>query len=786
MYGGVPYAGAPYAGALMDEGDIPVDIDTHLSVEVAFTTGALEEPVWVDVTADVRAWDTKRGRSRELERMQPGRATIVLANRERQYDSHHATGPHYGNLRPMRRVRIRETFNGVTYPIFDGSVDGWHLNYPGAGLDATATIIATDAFKIFGRADLPRSVYDDEVLADSPVIYWRLDETKADESVAALNAGTLGVAGNGTYVGPVKSRGEQGLVALDPGTSIQVQDPGGLVAVPDMGVMIADTSFDISDTGSWAIEFWVIPAGEPIGTDQWVHGENPAGNARLVIQSSSTAVWQFRIVRSDDLAEYGVSGNAADQVANTRYHIVAKYGPNKTMTIYVNGTAYTAALAGTTAPPLVGSVHADMDLGFLYTFGDGQTPEAFASNFAVYTSAEGVDPLSDARVLVHYESGTHPWQDDQPAGRAGRVLDMVDWPAGWRELDTGNVALQSAEVNGQTALEHLQKVAETEFGLLFMSRDGNVRLVGREAMFGREPDLAVFGDGVGEVGYRSVTFDDGDTTVRNRATISRLNGVAKTSVDAASVTEFGRFDYALEGLLHRSDSYSLDYANLVTGEYAEPRRRVTSLALGPPDADADATLLPQMLGRELGDAVVVKDTPLGGGDRFEQTCVIEGVTHQWDPHAGRTASWVLSPEFSVRAFEEEDVATLGYARVVVAQSGITSTEVDLTGLTVDVVVGANRYIKITANCPHFRSAADGLTRYSIHEGAAKLQFADVFQRAVEGGSLLCNFSVVLQAPSAGAHTYKLRGDIVTGTGTAQLNATTESPAFILVEDIGPV
>ena len=647
-YGLHPYGGVAYAAS--DVAEIPqADTQTALSIEVAFTTGALETPAWEDVTADVRFWDVSRGRSRELERHQPGRATVVLGNLSRQYDSVYADGPHFGDIRPMRRIRIRETFNGVTYPVFDGFVDRWDLDYPAVGKDATATVTATDAFKVFARTDLGFSVYDNEVLADNPVIYWRLDEPNADQTLGALNAGTLGPTGDGTYQGPVKSRGVQGLITKDPGTAIQVQDPGGLVSVPDMGVSIADGDFDISDTGSWAIEFWVIPAGEPIGTDRWVQGENAAGDARLLIQSSGTAAWQFRLVDSGDLVEYGVTGDAADQVANTRYHIVAKFGPNKDMAIYVNGTRYTAQPAGTTAPPLVGVIHPNMDLGFLYTFGDNQTPEAIGDNFAVYTSALGVDPLPDDRIATHYAAGTAPWQGDDADDRIGRVLDESVWPDDLRELDDGATTFQSAEIAGQTILEHAQKCAETEFGLLFVNRAGVVRFVDRASQAARAPGPTVYGDGAGEVGYRSIRLDDGDEVIRNSATISRYNGVAQTAT-GTTIDEFGRFQYTLDGLLHDSDAHSATYAQFIVDEYENPRRRITELTIGPPPDGEEDLYYPAMLGPELGDAINVTFTPQGLGDPFEQTCVVEGIRHTSGPGRNRQVTFTLSPEFTETLF----------------------------------------------------------------------------------------------------------------------------------------
>lgn len=652
-YGGHPYGGVAYAAS--DVADIPQDdAEPILTVEVAFTTGALEDPVWVNVTSDVRSWDVTRGRTRELERMQPGRATVVLGNLSRQYDSAYAPGPHFGNLKPMRRIRIRETFNGTTFPTFDGFIDGWHLDYPGIGHDATATVVATDGFKILARTDLPRSVYYDTVEADVPPIWWRLGDNLDKLQVgAALNQGTGGTTYDAPFVGS-PALGAQSLIVNDDDEAMDIRAAGSAAGTPMMGLSVPTATLNLLvDEPVFSIEAWirvVIPS-----SASGIYVQNLATVSRATEASThmdlfwsadlDTALNGRMVFRIDEFGTgnvYAVTTPAASVQPSEIHHVVAVVEADGQMAIWLDGTRYTTALAGATGTDVTGVAFGtgDFNVGF-----DGNSSLNANRNWSgtIDEFAVWFRDLGATRIAAHHEAGTHPWQDDQPGERAVRILDLSDWPASLRELDDGNVALQSATL-GETALEHAQKVAETEFGLLLMSRAGEVRLVERAALFARVSQ-ATFGDDGAEIGYRAVTFNDGDEVIRNRATISRRNGVAKTDEDTASVDEFGRFDYVLDGLLHRLDSYSQNYADFIAAEYAEPRRRVTSLMLGPAAADKAAVLYPQMLGREMGEMITVKNRPPGGGAAFSQDCAIEGIHHAGTPKV-RTATWILSPDFT--------------------------------------------------------------------------------------------------------------------------------------------
>lgn len=122
---------------------------------------------------------------------------------------------------------------------------------------------------------------------------------------------------------------------------------------------------------------------------------------------------------------------------------------------------------------------------------------------------------------------------------------------------------------------------------------------------------------------------------------------------------------------------------------------------------------------------------------------------------------------------------IGYAEAVANQGAITA-EVDLTSLTVTVTVNTSRRLRISALGLLQSTVASDVVRIFIYEDGASIQLADEHA----GGQTTVTPSVI-RTPTAGSHTYKLRGQRAVGTGTVTLLASASNPAYILVEDIGP-
>lgn len=116
-----------------------------------------------------------------------------------------------------------------------------------------------------------------------------------------------------------------------------------------------------------------------------------------------------------------------------------------------------------------------------------------------------------------------------------------------------------------------------------------------------------------------------------------------------------------------------------------------------------------------------------------------------------------------------------------------TVDLDTTNLQKTATVEANRYIRITG---YFKELVGSVTadvfQLLIREGGTTLQRQDFRVDNSALGNPGGIVQVVLVAPSAGAHTYKLTGVRAAGTGTGTFKGAADSPIWMLVEDIGGV
>jgi len=110
--------------------------------------------VWVDVSRYFQdGLDIIRGRNRAVDLFTAGRASFRLDNRERVFDPTNLISPFFGNLTPMRPVRISVDVEGVVERLFQGFITDWTFKYERPS-DAWVDVDCVDAFLAFASDDL--------------------------------------------------------------------------------------------------------------------------------------------------------------------------------------------------------------------------------------------------------------------------------------------------------------------------------------------------------------------------------------------------------------------------------------------------------------------------------------------------------------------------------------------------------------------------------------------------------------------------------------------------------
>ena len=242
--------------------------------------------------------------------------------------------------------------------------------------------------------------------------------------------------------------------------------------------------------------------------------------------------------------------------------------------------------------------------------------------FSVFTNAKIVDfePVS------------------QLAGeRVEAVLDLpeVNWPADLRQIDAGNsIMLDNDVAEGTSALEYLQLVSNSEFGNLFIARDG--KLIFRERnSIPNTPDI-VFSDEVIAGDFAGIQFADvnimyGSENLYNRVALSNADAIPEEAFaeDTASELVYGPRGYSASGLLTQEPDELQALADFLLAVYKEPAYRFETVTVV---LDTLSTANQnKVLDLEIGNIITVRFEPSDIPPAIEQFCRIIGISQDWNP-----------------------------------------------------------------------------------------------------------------------------------------------------------
>jgi hypothetical protein len=205
-----------------------------IAVEVAFTTAPGATPSWTAVTTYVSSFRIQRGRAHELDQFQAGTATVMLDNPDRRFEPLYASGAYYPHVVPLRRIRIRATWNAVTYDLFHGYVERWQPSYPGP-YEGVCEVTATDGFYVLANAAV-NATYAQQfsgarIGAVLDAISWPAGDRSIATGLMQVQGRTLENEAALTHLQAV-AVAEQGYLWLNPSGSVVFRDRASRIKAP--------------------------------------------------------------------------------------------------------------------------------------------------------------------------------------------------------------------------------------------------------------------------------------------------------------------------------------------------------------------------------------------------------------------------------------------------------------------------------------------------------------------------------------------------------------------------
>lgn len=239
-----------------------------------------------------------------------------------------------------------------------------------------------------------------------------------------------------------------------------------------------------------------------------------------------------------------------------------------------------------------------------------------------------------------------------PGARITRVLDLpeIGWPAELREIEEGKTLLLDSGVAGTSALEYLQLISTTEFGNLFISKDGYLVFKERNSAT-TTPDL-IFSDDTTPSASTKVLFSNvraifGSENLYTRVSLANTDVVPdEVIIENESATGlYGVRTYSNTNLLAQNISDLEDLANALLVTYDRPLYRFEAVTVVLDKQDATQTTA--LLNLEIGDIVQVRFMPSNIPPAIELPCRIIGIQNNWEPTIKRTTYTLETLNFGV-------------------------------------------------------------------------------------------------------------------------------------------
>lgn len=241
--------------------------------------------------------------------------------------------------------------------------------------------------------------------------------------------------------------------------------------------------------------------------------------------------------------------------------------------------------------------------------------------------------------------------------RVSAVLSQpsVDWPVADRVIDAGNSDL-GADVFEGNVLSYLQKVEQSEGGLLFIDKSGRVAFVDRLTT-PTVDNVTVFADDGTGIPFAPAALDYGTEQLYNSITVTSPGSTAVAN-GALSQTRYGIAELTVDTLIDDADEVQ-GLADLLLSRFQEPQLRFQAIRV-----DIDKITSGQraeVFALEIGDVAQVKLTPGNPpvGAKVERYGQVIQIAHDVSPGSHQVTFGLGSLQTSLFVIGDAEFGTIG-------------------------------------------------------------------------------------------------------------------------------
>ncbi|MFB6512121.1 carbohydrate binding domain-containing protein [Streptomyces virginiae] len=424
---------------------------------------------------------------------------------------------------------------------FYGMVNQWGNSWQGT--QSQVTVTCTDLFKHLGRLPQLSSLLTQEILQLGPTVYYPLSEPSTSGSagdIAGAGAGSLvsaQVGSGGTY-----SFGDQQGPSATGQTVINLA-PAGPANGIRMDANMGDFAEDATTSDFITVEVWFKTS--------------LAGRSILSFRSTS---FQHQLVIGlngfgyPTIQHTNVGGSltttlvATTNLANGAWHHL----------VYREEDAEVRIDGGSAISVSISTMFA---LRFCSIGSNSALWEGTVGHIVLYTSQ-----ISAALLTSHYTAGASGFSGEDSDDRVMRLAGYAGIAALDAVGDFSPVASQGA--GGQSALEMMRQVEETEGGKLASHRDGHALLFqSRTVRYNSPVDISL---AFADLETNTVDIPIDDQKLVNTVIADRPTGATQRITAPASIVAYGPYQRT-STVLKVSDPEVVDAAYWTVSRYAVPQ-----------------------------------------------------------------------------------------------------------------------------------------------------------------------------------------------------------------------